>query len=157
VYAGLIGAFVALGAWTVTQRSLLLVDVLRDRGSLAREAADGRIENAYTLKLANLAEEARDFDVEVSGLPGIELVGPQRFAGEPAASARAGDGGGARRQRPRRRPADRFHIAPPGPGHPGHRESTFVFPESRPRRPCTATTQPTSAWWTTGSPSSATR
>jgi polyferredoxin len=87
VYAGLIGAFVALGAWTVTQRSLLLVDVLRDRGSLAREAADGRIENAYTLKLANLAEEARDFDVEVSGLPGIELVGPQRFAGEPAASA----------------------------------------------------------------------
>jgi polyferredoxin len=51
VYAGLIGVFVALGAWTVTQRSLLLVDVLRDRGSLAREAADGRIENAYTLKL----------------------------------------------------------------------------------------------------------
>ncbi|MBN8281708.1 cytochrome c oxidase accessory protein CcoG [Zoogloea sp.] len=88
VYGGLIGVFVALGAWTATQRSLLLVDVLRDRGSLAREATDGRIENAYTLKLANLAEMPRDFEVEVSGLPGIELVGARRFAGE-AGSIRA--------------------------------------------------------------------
>lgn len=88
VYGGLIGVFLALGAWTATQRSLLLVDVLRDRGSLAREATDGRIENAYTLKLANLAERPRDFEVEVSGLPGIELVGTRRFAGE-AGSIRA--------------------------------------------------------------------
>ncbi|MCK6392137.1 cytochrome c oxidase accessory protein CcoG [Zoogloea sp.] len=88
VYGGLIGVFVALGAWTATQRSLLLVDVLRDRGSLAREASDGRIENAYTLKLANLAEMPRSFEVEVSGLPGIELVGARRFAGE-AGSIRA--------------------------------------------------------------------
>ena len=88
VYGGLIGVFLALGAWTATQRSLLRVDVLRDRGSLAREASDGRIENAYTLKLANLAEMPRDFEVEVSGLPGIELVGARRFAGE-AGSIRA--------------------------------------------------------------------
>lgn len=130
VYAGLIGAFVALGAWTVTQRSLLLVDVLRDRGSLAREAADGRIENAYTLKLANLAEEARDFDIEVSGLPGIALVGPQRFAGEPggiravqvtvAAPADSGLAGA--------RPI-RFHItARQDPATRVTESSTFVFP-----------------------------
>lgn len=83
LYGGLIAVFVGLGAWTATQRSLLLVDILRDRGSLAREAADGRIENAYTLKLMNLVEEARDFEVSVSGLPGIELVGATRFAGVP--------------------------------------------------------------------------
>ncbi len=83
VYGGLIAVFVALGAWTATQRTLLRVDVLRDRGSLAREATDGRIENAYTLKLANLAEEAREFEVAVSGLPGIAVVGATRFAGEP--------------------------------------------------------------------------
>ena len=82
VYAGLIAVFVALGAWTMTQRSLLRVDVLRDRGSLSRETADGRIENAYTLKLINMAEDARDFEVAVSGLPGIELLGAQRFAGD---------------------------------------------------------------------------
>jgi cytochrome c oxidase accessory protein FixG len=88
VYAGLIGVFVALGVWTVSQRSLLLVDVLRDRGSLARESAEGRIENAYTLKLMNRAEAPRDFEVEVSGLPGIAIVGAKQFASE-AGSIRA--------------------------------------------------------------------
>jgi polyferredoxin len=122
VYAGLIGAFVALGAWTVTQRSLLLVDVLRDRGSLAREAADGRIENAYTLKLANLAEEARDFDVEVSGLPGIELVGPQRFAGEPGIRAV---------QVTVAAPAD---SGPPAPGRSASTSAARTRPPGSPRK-----------------------
>jgi cytochrome c oxidase accessory protein FixG len=83
VYGGLLAAFIGLGAWTLADRSLLLVDVLRDRGSLAREAADGRIENAYTLKIMNLAEAPRDFRVAVSGIDGAEIVGPARFAGVP--------------------------------------------------------------------------
>ncbi len=83
VYGGLMAAFIGLGAWTLADRSLLLVDVLRDRGSLAREAADGRIENAYTLKIMNLAEAPRDFRVAVSGIDGAEIVGPARFAGVP--------------------------------------------------------------------------
>ena len=83
VYGGLLAAFIGLGVWTLADRSLLLVDVLRDRGSLAREAADGRIENAYTLKIMNLAEAPRDFRVAVSGIDGAEIVGPARFAGVP--------------------------------------------------------------------------
>ena len=83
MYGGLLAVFVGLGAWTLADRSLLLVDVLRDRGSLAREAADGRIENAYTLKIMNLAEAPRDFRVAVSGIAGAEIVGPARFAGVP--------------------------------------------------------------------------
>ncbi len=83
VYGGLLAVFVGLGAWTLADRSLLLVDVLRDRGSLAREAADGRIENAYTLKIMNLSEAPRDFRVAVSGIDGAEIVGPTRFAGVP--------------------------------------------------------------------------
>jgi len=110
VYAGLIGVFVALGAWTVTQRSLLRVDVLRDRGSLSRETADGRIENAYTLKLINMAEDARDFEVAVSGLPGIELLGAQRFAG---------DAGSIREVRV-------TVVAPPDAGKPGASPIAFV-------------------------------
>ena len=87
-YAGLIGACVTLGGWTLSQRSPLLVDVLRDRGNLARETPEGRIENAYTLKLLNRAEASRDFEVEVSGLPGIAVVGEKTFASE-AGSVRA--------------------------------------------------------------------
>lgn len=82
-YAALLAIFAALGAWTLNQRSLLLVDVLRDRGALLRETADGRIENAYTLKLMNLAEAPRDFTVEVSGLPGVEIVGEHEFSAAP--------------------------------------------------------------------------
>ena len=80
VYAGMLLIFSAVGAWSMSQRSLLLVDVLRDRGALLRESADGRIENAYTLKLMNLAEVPRDFSVEVLGLPDMLIVGASEFA-----------------------------------------------------------------------------
>jgi cytochrome c oxidase accessory protein FixG len=80
VYAGLLVLFSLMGAWTLSQRSLLLVDVLRNRGALLRETADGRIENAYTLKLMNLAETERRVRVEVEGLPGLEIVGEREFS-----------------------------------------------------------------------------
>lgn len=60
--------------WSLTQRSLLLVDVLRDRGALARETAEGTIENAYQLKLMNLDGAAHRYRIEVQGLPGIRLM-----------------------------------------------------------------------------------
>jgi polyferredoxin len=85
VYASLLLAFSALGAWTLTDRSLLLIDVLRDRSALLRETSDGRIENAYTLKLMNLDNAPRQFEVGVSGMPGIEIVGERRFDVAPGA------------------------------------------------------------------------
>lgn len=80
VYGALLVVFAGIGTWTLGERSLLLVDVIRDRGALLRESADGRIENSYTLKLINLAEEARDFTVEVDGLPGMAIVGARAFS-----------------------------------------------------------------------------
>lgn len=82
IYAALLLAFSFMGAWRLSQRSLLLVDVLRDRGALLRETSEGRIENAYTLKLMNLAEVQRDFTVEVSGLPGLAIVGQHEFSAD---------------------------------------------------------------------------
>ena len=64
-----------------------LVDVLRDRGSLVRETAEGDFENAYTLKLMNLAEREREFEVRAEGLPGIRIQGAQRFAAPAGATA----------------------------------------------------------------------
>jgi len=80
IYASLLVVFTLLGAWTLSDRSLLLVDVLRDRGALHRETAEGTIENAYTVKLLNLDETARSFKVEVTGLPGIGIVGEREFS-----------------------------------------------------------------------------
>ena len=87
VYATVLGCFTLLGAWTLSERSLLLVDVLRDRGSLVRETAEGDFENAYTLKLMNLAEQEREFEVRAEGLPGIRIQGAQRFAAPAGATA----------------------------------------------------------------------
>lgn len=83
VYAALLVLFGGLAAWTLTHRSLLLVDVLRDRGALSRESSEGRIENSYTLKLMNLDETPQRYQIQVSGLPGIEIVGQTVFTVEP--------------------------------------------------------------------------
>lgn len=83
VYAALLLIFCTMGAWTLSQRSLLLVDVLRDRGALLRESSEGQIENAYTLKLMNLSEVPREFVIRVSGIPGAKIIGQDRFAADP--------------------------------------------------------------------------
>lgn len=64
----------AAGGWIVTQRNLLLVNVLRDRGVMMRETETG-IENVYTLRLMNLAQTADDFEISVFGIPGLRIVG----------------------------------------------------------------------------------
>ena len=80
VYGVVLVAGVLLVAGYLGERSPLRVDVLRDRGALARETAEGRFENAYTLQLMNLDDVPRQFRVTVSGLPGLEIAGADRFA-----------------------------------------------------------------------------
>jgi cytochrome c oxidase accessory protein FixG len=58
----------------IATRNPVGIDVMRDRNVLYRELPDGRVENVYTLKLLNKADTARDYSVEISGLPGAELV-----------------------------------------------------------------------------------
>jgi len=57
----------------------LKVDVIRDRGALAREAEDGRIENTYRLQVMNTAERGQAFGITASGLPGLELASEPTF------------------------------------------------------------------------------
>lgn len=54
-------------------RSPLKVDVMRDRATLARELADGRIENVFRLLVQNTVEQSKTYRVSVTGLPGIKL------------------------------------------------------------------------------------
>jgi len=49
------------------------VEALRDRNALYRETADGLVENAYTLKLVNKADDPRRFRLAIEGAPGLEL------------------------------------------------------------------------------------
>ncbi|MFN9965370.1 MAG: 4Fe-4S dicluster domain-containing protein [Lysobacteraceae bacterium] len=85
VYATLLGAIAFAIAVGILTRSPLIVDVLRDRNALYRTAADGAIENGYTLRLINKSEaparlrirldEAPD-GVAVADDPGLLTLGP---------------------------------------------------------------------------------
>jgi cytochrome c oxidase accessory protein FixG len=66
----------ALGA-SLAMRSSFRVDVVRDRGVLAREVQDGRIENVYRLQLMNASESTEHFHVAIAGLEGATIVAGQ--------------------------------------------------------------------------------
>ena len=69
VYAALLLTITAAMLTHMALRSPLRLDVIRDRGVLAREVEDGMIENVYQLRLSNQTEQAAQFTVAVGGLP----------------------------------------------------------------------------------------
>ncbi|RDI98416.1 4Fe-4S binding protein [Dyella solisilvae] len=66
VYGGLL--LVLMGGWLygVTHRTPLLAEVLRDRNAMYSQAADGRIENSYTIKLVNKDQAPHRFVLDIS-------------------------------------------------------------------------------------------
>ena len=73
----------AVFVFSLSQRSGFTVDVIRDRGALARVVEGGVIENVYTLHIANVSEQVRRFRVGVSGLPGLQIVTPTELVVAP--------------------------------------------------------------------------
>ena len=55
--------------------------------AIAREVEGGLIENVYRLQIMNTTEEARAFEVSVSGIASIRVAG-EATVGMPAASSR---------------------------------------------------------------------
>jgi cytochrome c oxidase accessory protein FixG len=73
--AVLLAASIAFVA-SLSLRKGFTVDIIKDRGSLARVVEGGQIENVYTLHIANGTEQARRYRVEASGLPGLRITSP---------------------------------------------------------------------------------
>jgi len=73
VYGFLLFAIFVGWLWGIGQRDSLHVDVLRDRNALYRVAADGFIENSYTIKLGNRSRELRRFELRLLDV-GFELL-----------------------------------------------------------------------------------
>jgi len=88
VYGALFLGVVSFAAAGLALRNPLKVDVIRDRGALAREAAPGVIENVYRLQIMNTDEAPRRFTIEATGLPGIRVVGVDQPIALAAASTR---------------------------------------------------------------------
>ena len=75
VYSALLVAIAAGAGVALSLRNPLKVDVLRDRGALARESAPGLIENVYRLQIMNTGEASRTFTIRAKGIEGLAVVG----------------------------------------------------------------------------------
>lgn len=74
LYSVILGIITVVFAWGLATKANLRVDVIRDRGTLAREVDDGVIENVFRLQVMNVSEEPHRYAIAVSGLEKIELV-----------------------------------------------------------------------------------
>ena len=74
VYTAILGTVVLAMVVSLALRTPFKVDVVRDRGMLARMVEAGRIENVYRLQIMNATEASQDFSIGVQGLPGLMVV-----------------------------------------------------------------------------------
>ena len=73
IYGAVLFLLAGATAWSLATRIPLKVNVLKDHGTLSREADDGSIENIYELKIMNTGDQTRTFNLNVSGIESIRL------------------------------------------------------------------------------------
>jgi len=74
VYTGILVAITLAVMVSLFMRKPLKVDVIRDRGALARMVEQGRIENVFRLQIMNATESTQRYVITVSGLPGVTIA-----------------------------------------------------------------------------------
>ncbi|MFC6280431.1 MULTISPECIES: cytochrome c oxidase accessory protein CcoG [Polaromonas] len=68
---------VAIGTgmlWALLVRPSFKVDVVRDRGAMARQVGQGQIENVYGLQIMNATEHDQQYVLKVEGMAGARIV-----------------------------------------------------------------------------------
>ena len=71
IYGALLAGSLAAFAWGMALRPVVGMDVIRDRGVMARIGETGRIENLYRVQLMNRREAATRYQLGVEGLNGL--------------------------------------------------------------------------------------
>ncbi len=84
VYGFLFLLMASLFIGGLSTRKGFAVDIIRDRGTMAREVGNGDIENLYRLKVMNTSEQQRTYSIQVSGLPGLTVRTPPQLSVAPA-------------------------------------------------------------------------
>tara|TARA_R110000787_G_scaffold52668_4_gene123983 strand:- start:43206 stop:44666 length:1461 start_codon:yes stop_codon:yes gene_type:complete len=70
-YSAILALVGAIMLFTLLNRSVLDVNVIRDRNPLFVTLSDGSIRNGYTVKILNKVHETRQFRIEVEGIEGM--------------------------------------------------------------------------------------
>jgi cytochrome c oxidase accessory protein FixG len=74
VYTAVLWAIILGVGVSLWLREPFKVDIERDRATMARIVAGGKIENVYRLQIMNAAEQNLTFHLQVDGLPGLNLA-----------------------------------------------------------------------------------
>ena len=74
VYTAILLAIVTAFVASLALREPFRVDVVRDRGVLARTVGEGVVENVYRLQIMNATEHPQRYTVRVTGMPGAEIA-----------------------------------------------------------------------------------
>ena len=80
IYTAILGLIVVGMAVSLILRTPFKVDVVRDRGSLARIAEGGNIENVYRLQIMNASESTQRFHIAATGIPGLKVASEEEVA-----------------------------------------------------------------------------
>jgi polyferredoxin len=86
VYGAILLALTAAMMFSLALRMPLKVDVVRDRASLARIVAGGRLENVYRLQVMNATEQPQRYRIEAEGLEGLSIASEAEVEVGPAES-----------------------------------------------------------------------
>jgi len=68
IYTAILGAIVIAMLVSLSMRAPFKVDVVRDRGVMARIVSGGKIENVYRLQVMNATESSQHYKIAVTGL-----------------------------------------------------------------------------------------
>ena len=74
IYSAILGAVCVAMLASLVLRTPFKVDVVRDRGVLARIVAGGMIENVYRLQIMNATESGQSYRIAATGLPGLAVA-----------------------------------------------------------------------------------
>jgi cytochrome c oxidase accessory protein FixG len=86
VYSAVLAALTLGVLWSLAARTPLKVDVVRDRASLSRIVAGGKLENVYRLQVMNATEQPQRYRIAAAGLEGLALASPAELEVGPAES-----------------------------------------------------------------------
>ena len=73
IYASILGLIIIALITSLLFRTHFRVDVVRDRGVMARLTDDGMLENVYRLQIMNGTESVQHYKLSVSGINGLEI------------------------------------------------------------------------------------
>ena len=78
-YSAALAIIIGLFFWTLSNRIPMEMEVIRDRNILYRVLDNDRIENIYTLKIANKDQQPHRVSITVTGIENLQLKGDLSF------------------------------------------------------------------------------